>query len=417
MSGKRALVIGGSLGGMIGAHLLRRAGWDAVVLERNATDLESRGAGLGTHPALVDILRTIDPALGDAIGVEVRKVICLDRAGRLMLERPTARMMTAWGHLYTSLRRLLPPDRYRLGRTLARVEQDEDGVTAVLADGTREKGDVLVAADGLRSTVREQLFATQQPVYAGYVAWRIMLEEGEFPPALHREVFETYCFCLPEGEQLLGYPVPGRNNETRAGQRAYNIVWYRPVEASRELVDMLTDASGRYHPLGIPPPLIRPEIVARTKDAARSLMAPQIAEIVERSRPFFQPIYDLESAQLVTGRVALMGDAAFVARPHMGAGVTKAALDAAALADALLACRDDLPSALARYQRVQQPLGQGLVSLARQEGAYLGARLKPVEQRTPDEQERDVQSIIWSHENRRISIQHLVSERAARMAG
>src|SRR4029077_5873515 len=88
----------------------------------------------------------------------------------------------------------------------------------------------------------------------------------------------------------------------------------------------------------IPPPLLRPDVVAWSKAQARALVAPQVAEIFERDpRPFFQPIFDFISPQIVFGRVALLGDAAFLARPHPGAGTTKGALDAACLADALAA--------------------------------------------------------------------------------
>ena len=72
------------------------------------------------------------------------------------------------------------------------------------------------------------------------------------------------------------------------------------------------------------------------KKDARRLLAPAIANIFERAeQPIFQAIYDLAAPRLTFGRLALLGDAAFVARPHVGAGVTKAALDAACLANAL----------------------------------------------------------------------------------
>ena len=236
--------------------------------------------------------------------------------------------MTGWGRLYRALRDPLPDDVYRLDMSLQRIEQDADGVTAVFANGARVRGDLLIGADGIRSTVREQMLPQAQPIYAGYVGWRVMLDEKDIPQAIRDEIFEHYSFCLPEGELLLGYPVPGRNNEIRKGHRAYNIVWYRPVEPTTALVDLCTDASGRHHAAGIPPPLIRPGVRSRHQaERARDLVAPQIAEIVARSKPFFQPIYDLESPQLAFGRVAIIGDAAFVARPHFGAGVTKAALD------------------------------------------------------------------------------------------
>ena len=166
--------------------------------------------------------------------------------------------MSSWGRLYRSLRDPLPPESYRLGMSLTRVEQDAAGVTAVFENGSRAQGDLLVGADGMRSTVREQLLPGVQPHYAGYVAWRAMLDESEVPPDIRTEIFERYTFCLPEGELFLAYPVPGRNNETQPGRRAYNIVWYRPTEPDTTLVDLCTDATGRWHGSAIPPPLIRP---------------------------------------------------------------------------------------------------------------------------------------------------------------
>jgi 2-polyprenyl-6-methoxyphenol hydroxylase-like FAD-dependent oxidoreductase len=395
---RRALIIGGSLGGLLAAHLLRDAGWDVVVFERNAEDLTGRGVGLSTHPELIDILRRVGIAFDDSMGITVDTLICLDRSGHAYVREPTSRTMSSWGRLYRSLRDPLPPECYRLGMSLQRVEQDADGVTAVFTDGTRVTGDLLVGADGLRSTVREQVLPDLAPNYAGYVAWRAMLDEHEVPPAIHAELFERYTFCLPEGEQCLAYPVPGRNNETQPGRRAYNIVWYRPADPDRALVDLCTDATGRCHGTSIPPPLIRPEVTAKIKATARALVAPQVAEIFARAQPFFQPIFDLESPQIVFGRVALLGDAAFVARPHVGAGVTKAALDAATLADAMRG--DDLAAGLIRYQSTQRPFGSYLVALGREEGAYLSAQLKPREQRSAAELTRSVRDVLDAHNSR-----------------
>ena len=71
MTARRALVIGGSLGGLLAAHLLRREGWDATVFERNAEDLAGRGAGISTHPQLLDILRCIGIDFDESMGVRV----------------------------------------------------------------------------------------------------------------------------------------------------------------------------------------------------------------------------------------------------------------------------------------------------------------------------------------------------------
>jgi 2-polyprenyl-6-methoxyphenol hydroxylase-like FAD-dependent oxidoreductase len=305
MATRRALVIGGSLGGLLAANLLRHAGWDVTVFERNAEDLTGRGAGISTHPQLIDILHRVGIDFDESMGIRVDTVICLDKSGKTYLETKTARTMSSWGRLYRSLRDPLPAESYRLGMALRKIEQDAGSVTAVFADGSRVRGDLLVGADGVRSTVREQFLPDIEPNYAGYVAWRAMLDESDVPPDIRAEIFERYTFCLPDGELFLAYPVPGRNNETQAGRRAYNIVWYRPTDRETTLVDLCTDATGRRHGTAIPPPLIRPEITAAIKATARALVAPQVAEIFARTpQPFFQPIFDLESPQTVFGRVA-----------------------------------------------------------------------------------------------------------------
>jgi 2-polyprenyl-6-methoxyphenol hydroxylase-like FAD-dependent oxidoreductase len=407
---RRALVIGGSLGGLIAAHLLRTIGWDAVVFERNDEELASRGVGLGTHPQLIAILRRAGIDFDETMGIKVPKVVCLDRDGKIIVEQPTVRTMSGWARLYRALRDALPEANYRLGKNLRRVEQDGSVVIAHFTDGSREHGDLLVGADGIRSAVREQYAPEAQPIYAGYVAWRAVLDENLVPPDIHREIFDLYTFCLPEGEQLLAYPVPGRDNDTAVGRRAYNIVWYRPTDP-QTLADLCTDASGRNHAAGIPPPLIRPDVIARVKADARALVAPQLAEIFARAAPFFQPIYDLESSRLVFGRAALLGDAAFVVRPHVGAGTTKAAIDAATLADALRDAGSDLDSGLARYQRSQLPFGREMVALAQEQGAYLSAQLKPREERRGPELDRDIDDVLRAHGTRSDQVRDIVTAR------
>ena len=120
-------------------------------------------------------------------------------------------------------------------------------------------------------TVRQQLLPELGPLYAGYVAWRVLLPEQAIPEAIHRELFEFMTFCLPPGEQFLGYPVAGPDNDLRPGHRRLNVIWYRPAEESTELRRLLTDETGAYHPISIPPPLIRREAIAEMLGAAEQI--------------------------------------------------------------------------------------------------------------------------------------------------
>ncbi len=93
------------------------------------------------------------------------------------------------------------------------------------------------------------------------------------------------------------------------------------------------------------------------------------------AQPFLQPIYDLEVPAMAFGRVALLGDAAFVARPHIGAGVAKAAEDALALADALREATD-IEAGLRRFEAARLGVGQRIVERTRALGAYVQADLR-----------------------------------------
>jgi 2-polyprenyl-6-methoxyphenol hydroxylase-like FAD-dependent oxidoreductase len=410
---KRAIIIGGSVGGLFAANLLRQVGWDAVVFERNDEELSGRGAGIATHPQLHDVTRRLGLPFDDSMGISVDKVVFIDRDGKIYDERDTVRVMSSWGRVFRSLRDRMPEGTYKLGMTLTRVEQDDDGVTAIFADGTRERGDLLVAADGVRSTVRTQYLPNEHPVYAGYVAWRAMLNERDIRPDIHAQVFHRYTYCLPPGELFLAYPVPGRNNETEPGKRAYNIVWYRPTTLEK-LADFCTDATGRNHGTSIPPPLIRPDVIAWAKQQARDLVAPQVAWIFENDpRPFFQAIFDMDTSQIVFGRVALLGDAAFPVRPHPGAGTTKAALDAEFLADSVAA--HGVTEGLRRYQKVQGAFGSGIVRQSRIDGSYLTDQHKPREQRRNPALTWGVDDLMRDHDNRSVVVLRLFNE-SRRMA-
>ena len=79
MSMPRALIIGGSVGGLFAANMLRSIGWDAQVFERNAEELTGRGAGISTHPQLHEVTKRLGIPFDDAMGIAIDNVIFLDQ--------------------------------------------------------------------------------------------------------------------------------------------------------------------------------------------------------------------------------------------------------------------------------------------------------------------------------------------------
>ena len=369
----RALVIGGSLGGLFAANLLADLGWDVEVFEKVGDDLAARGAGIGTHTELLGVLARLGITIDERLGIEAVERICVDREGRELYRTRWGHIMSAWASVYRPLKDRFPAARYHFGKGFVSLSQDAGGVTARFEDGSEARGDLLIGADGLRSTVRAQLFPGSDPKYAGYVAWRSIVEESALSAATREWLGGGYWFVLPPGEMMLCYQVPAKDPK-RTG-RDWNWVWYRPVTPD-QLRDFSTDSSGKHHGIAMPPPLIRPEVIAAIKRDARALLAPHIATLVECSQPFFQAIFDVESPRLAVGRVVLLGDAAFVARPHVGMGVTKGALDALCLSNSLKAC-STLEEALARYDRFRSEFGRRCVARARRLGSYIEARSRP----------------------------------------
>lgn len=369
----RILVIGGSLGGLFVANMLHRDGHDVQVLEKVKGSMNGRGAGIVSHDALVKSLERAGLDVQATLGVEVPGRVLLDQAGQSLIAFDMPQVLTSWSRLYQILRAALPADRYFQGVSVSRVEEQGDSVQVFAStDGQASvwSADLVIASDGIRSNVRQQFFPQVQPQYAGYIAWRGVCDESLLSNLTQTTLFDYFGFCVPPDEQIIGYPVAGSDNNTSRGHRAYNFVWYRPATGD-ELQAVLTDADGVHYPQGIPPNKVSWQQLAHVRAEARRLLSPQFAEILEKTpQPFLQPIFDLVSDTLTVGRVALMGDAAFVARPHIGMGVAKASEDAVALADAIRTHGAN-PSALAAYAQIRQPAGRYAVQRARWLGSYV----------------------------------------------
>src|SRR5215510_15784715 len=103
---RRAVIIGGSMSGLFTAAFLRQQGWDVDVYERSAVELVGRGAGITTHPELLDALEKSGAGTRE-LGVEVERRITLDRHGRVIGERALPQILTSWDRLQRLLRQTI----------------------------------------------------------------------------------------------------------------------------------------------------------------------------------------------------------------------------------------------------------------------------------------------------------------------
>ena len=370
----KILVVGGSLGGLFVGNLLHCAGHEVHILEKVLGSLDGRGAGIVTHPSLMQALSLVGITLDDNIGVPVQGRVTLDAQGNTIAQMHLPQVLTSWSRLYHLLKEKFPASRYHGGKALHRLEQDATYVTAYCEDGTQFTGDLLIASDGLRSAVRAILCPKAVPEYAGYVAWRGVCDEHLLSQHTLNTLFEYFSFGLPEGEQILGYPVAGLNNNITPGNRRYNFVWYHQAPADNALRDLLTDADGNYFPQGIAPVKVSYKHIAHIRERARKTLAPQWAEVLEKTgMVFFQPIYDVYSEKIAFEKIALMGDASFVARPHVGMGVSKAAEDAMSLCNYIEQLGAS-PEAILAYQDDRLRIGQRVIARAQYLGQYMSAQ-------------------------------------------
>jgi 2-polyprenyl-6-methoxyphenol hydroxylase-like FAD-dependent oxidoreductase len=370
-SAPKAIVIGGSVGGLFAGNILLRRNWQVDVFERAEEPLAARGAGIAHHRELKSIMAAAGAVDDGPLGIAFDARTAFDRFGNEIARFHYPQYLATWRRVFNQLHAAFPPDRYHQGRELIGLVRLGGNIVARFADGASSEADLIIGADGLRSTVRAILAPEILPLYAGYVAWRGLVEEADLSAGFREHTFDKFAFCFPPRGQFIGYPIAGRDESTEPGRRRYNFLWYYHVADTAELADLLTDETGHTHQFSIPPPLIRRSHVEQLKRNAASMLPPLFAEpVVKARRQLLQPIYDVESTRMGFEQVALIGDAAFVARPHVGVGVLKAGQDALALAAALSEC-SSIDPALARYEAVRLPVGRDTVRLGRHLGSFI----------------------------------------------
>jgi len=231
LSDLSAIVVGGSIGGLTAAVVLRDAGLDVTVLERSATALEGRGAGIVLHEATARYLVENAGMSLDAISEGACWFRFIDRTGAVTHQEPCRYRFTAWNTLYTNLLSHLPPDRYRLGHEVADLVQSGEEVRVLMADGSSHSADLVVCADGVMSPSRRGLLPGVETKYAGYLGWRGVVRESELNPDVFGRLYEAITYTTPPLSHILAYPIPSQGGP--GAERVLNYVWYRTSKKDR----------------------------------------------------------------------------------------------------------------------------------------------------------------------------------------
>ena len=213
-------VVGGSIGGLTAALVLRDLGCEIDVFERSGTALEARGAGIGLHPMTTRYFDESSELDTTMIEIELPSLQFLSASGERIYRERMSYRFSSWNTIYRGLVRCFDERRYHLGCEVTDFSQDDRGVTVSLTSGTTHTLDMLVCADGISSGARVKLLPSAQARYAGYVAWRATVPESELAPRKLRGAARLH-HLLPaalRARPRLSHPEPRRR--PRAGPAA-----------------------------------------------------------------------------------------------------------------------------------------------------------------------------------------------------
>ena len=364
-----ATIIGGSMAGLFAATALSKKGWDISVHEKVPVPLSGRGAGIATYDELADLVFKATNN-NNVLGTTAKSRVSLDINGKIINSYDYPQVYTSWQYLFSILREQISNDDYFMGDDCIKIEQNEDKAIAFFENGKKKETDLIIVANGIKSELRTYVDNKAYPQYAGYVGWRGVVNEEEISKNSLEILSNYFIVVLPYNQQIASYPIAGEGkNPFKIGERRINWIWYKPVP-QKKLKEILLGKSGQQFEDGIPPNEIREEIVNDLFKEAEEKLPPQLVELVKITKqPLIQPIFDLQSMKMKNGRVVTIGDAAFTARPHVGMGVTKAAMDAFTLSEYLedSSNLDDLD----KWEHSRLKESQFIVNRSRKLGQYL----------------------------------------------
>ncbi|RQZ66807.1 FAD-dependent monooxygenase [Burkholderia sp. Bp9004] len=345
----KIVIAGGSIAGLAAALTLDCIGHDVTVCERSRTPLRGQGGGVAVLRRMMSFLEQHGRHCRQMISVPAHRRRWIDRDGIVTRDEPEMLPFSSWDAVYRSLCETLPRGRIHYGRTVTGFDQDADGVD-VHVDDERIRADVLIAADGSGSNLRARIFPGYTPSFAGYLAWRGIVDEADFDAAAIASLVENMTLHKAPGELFMAFLIPALDGSLAPGARRFNWLWYRNEADPDALRRHLTDRNGNVHHASVHPGQLADDTVATLRQLAVERLPASLSQLVLATRaPFNQAIFDALSPGFVDGRVALIGDAACTVRPHTASGTSKAASDAVSLAEALPADATDVVERLAQW--------------------------------------------------------------------
>ncbi len=361
-------VVGGSLGGLTAALVLRDLGCEVDVWERSTAELESRGAGIVVLDETLRYLRERTSIHDDDITIATSMLRYLDADGSIAHERPQPYRYSGWHTIYRALLGRFDQARYHLGSEATSFDVEGDAVRVALRDEDSARVELLVCADGIGSSARRRMLPNVEPIYAGYAAWRGTVAEERMDGATLAALADALVYQVIPASHILVYPIPNVDGATEPGRRLLNFVWYRNY-AGAAFEDLMTDREGVRRDTTLPPGMVDPSHLAEMRAFATAHLAPPLAAVVlGADEPFVQAVFDIDVPRMAFDRTCLIGDAAFALRPHIAAGTAKAASDGWALADALEAAAGDVSAALRTWEARQLAVGRAALERSRRNG-------------------------------------------------
>jgi 2,6-dihydroxypyridine 3-monooxygenase len=240
----RVAVVGGSLGGLTAALVLRDLGCQVDVFERSIAELESRGAGIVVLDETVRYFRERTDLELEQLTTATGLLRYLGRGGAVVYEERRRYRYSAWHTIYRALLDCFERGRYHLGKEMSGFSQQDDHVQVRFADGSAAAYDLLVCADGISSNARTMLQPQARPAYAGYVAWRGTVDERQLSRGVRDLLADSISYQVMPNSHILLYPIPALDGSVALGRRLANFVWYRNYGAGEELDDLMTDRDG-----------------------------------------------------------------------------------------------------------------------------------------------------------------------------